>query len=78
MASLTLRKTLYGAAFLVLLPFLLVLWAGQAERNVGLPPFGSLGLGHLGSMCRRLVETATAIWILRRAHLGRNLLPVLR
>ena len=39
------RKILYGSAFAVALPALLVLWAGAAAPNVSLPAFGGGATG---------------------------------
>jgi prolipoprotein diacylglyceryltransferase/protein-S-isoprenylcysteine O-methyltransferase Ste14 len=40
-----LGKILYGALFVAVLPGLLILWAGGAQPNVSLPPYGSALLG---------------------------------
>jgi protein-S-isoprenylcysteine O-methyltransferase Ste14 len=56
LAEMTLGRILYGGAFVVLLPALLVLWAVAAERNVWLHAYGNtlvgsaLAAGGLGLM----------------------------
>jgi protein-S-isoprenylcysteine O-methyltransferase Ste14 len=41
-------KLLYGSAFLLVLPILLIVWARAAEPNIALPVYGS---GPIGTLC---------------------------
>lgn len=45
MARVTLAKLVYGAAFALVLPALLILWAASARANVAMPVFGSAAVG---------------------------------
>jgi len=59
MAGVTLSKILYGFAFVVVLPLLLVAWAAGAGRNIGLPAFGDPASGVLIA-CLGIVVMAAA------------------
>jgi len=45
MAAMTLRKILYGATFVGVIPAFLILWAIRAEPNITLPAYGGSALG---------------------------------
>ncbi|MBZ5583886.1 MAG: phosphatidylethanolamine N-methyltransferase family protein, partial [Acidobacteriia bacterium] len=51
MARMTVGKILYGAAFTVVLPVLLILWAAGAEPSVALPAFGDPAFGFVLALC---------------------------
>ncbi len=51
MARMIAFKMLYGAAFTVVLPALLILWAGAAEPSIALPVFGTPALGLALALC---------------------------
>lgn len=58
-------KVLYGALFIVVLPFLLVLWTHAAEKNITLPAYGNSLLGVCLTLCG-LVAMLVPMWQLWR------------
>lgn len=73
------RKIVYGAAFLIVLPLLLIAWAAATEPTMEMPVYGSAGLGAAFAACG-LMLMATGMFDLRRfgGGLPMNAFPPVR
>jgi protein-S-isoprenylcysteine O-methyltransferase Ste14 len=63
------KKILYGALFVVVLPTLLVVWAGAARANVSMPLYGNTALGGVFAALG-LTLILTGMWELWRLGSG--------